>query len=204
MMLLRYSPTSPFAKKVCVVAAELGITHKISLVPTRVREENVEFFADNPLAKIPVLITASGYPIYDSKVICAYLDAEYGDEALSAPAGDERWHASTKISLADGLVNAGLLARYESRRPDESRSDDDITFQMAKIKRGLDWFNQHHALDPSRFQMEDIALACALEWLSFRFGMSTTFNERGQLKSWYDVVKLRPSMAEPTIRSITK
>lgn len=198
-MLLRYSSISPFAKKVRVVAAELGITDKIKLMPTVLRTDNAEFFAQNPLAKIPVLVTDNGLSLSDSKVICEYLDTEFGQSQLIPTTGDERWQALTDISLADGMVDAGLLARQATARSDETNPDNDIEFQMQKVARSLDRFNARVDTSHSAFHMKEIALACALEWIVFRFGTPYTFDGRDKLATWYNAVKLRPSMSDPTI-----
>lgn len=197
MMILRYSHASPFARKVAVVANELGITDQLQLRPTQVRVDDPELFSQNPLAKIPVLITENGEPLFDSKVICEYLDVRFGGGRLTPAGGDARWRALTWINLSDGMTDAGLLARQEHARDPSSRSEDAVRFQLAKVERGLDWFNTAPNLDPHEWGMKEIALACALEWLIFRFGDFYTLNKRAYLANWYASVKTKPSFADP-------
>lgn len=194
-MLLRYSSTSPFARKVMVVASELGISHLITLQPAAVRTHDPELFGQNPLGKIPVLITGNGDSIFDSKVICEYLDLTFGGGRLMPLSGDERWTAMAWINLADGMVDAGLLARQEAARTPPQRSEEAVRFQLEKVERSLDWFNGKLSIETSAFGMKEIALACAVEWLNFRYGEDYTLAGRSRLAKWYDSVKLESSFA---------
>src|SRR5207249_2286271 len=90
-MELTFSPTSPYTRKVLIIAHELGITDKIRLVPTHPRTDTERLVPLNPLSKIPVLITDKGEAIYDSPVICEYLDAEFAKHRFIPAAGDLRW-----------------------------------------------------------------------------------------------------------------
>lgn len=199
MMQLRYSTTSPFARKVIVVANELGIADKLELLTTKVRVHDELFFAQNPLAKIPVLITENGDSIFDSKVICEYLDSKFAGGRLLPATGVARWRALTWINLADGMVDAGLLARQEETRPSQQRSLEALQFQLDKVTRSLDWFDRNTLTETDKFGIKEITLACAVEWLIFRFGENTTLNGRGQLASWYKHIKSRPSFTHPAL-----
>ncbi len=113
-MKLRYSPTSPFARKVMVVAHEHGLAERIELMPamTSPVEPNADVARDNPLAKIPSLTLDDGSTLYDSRVIAEYLDQLAGAK-LFPPPGPYRWAALRQQALADGLLEAAVLIRYE-------------------------------------------------------------------------------------------
>ena len=97
-MELTFSPTSPFVRKVLIIAHELGIADKIKLVPTNPRADTERLVPLNPLSKVPVMITGKGEAIYDSPVICEYLDTEFGKNRF-IPVGDRRWHILTVAAL---------------------------------------------------------------------------------------------------------
>src|SRR5262245_58692704 len=137
MLRLRWSPSSPYTRKVLVVAAEAGVLDRIELVPTYVADLAPELLADNPLAKIPVLVLEDGTSLFDSRVICEYGDALGSGARLFPAAGPERWRALRQQATADGLLDAALLIRYELRRDDNLRSASWIAAQRGRITRVL-------------------------------------------------------------------
>lgn len=192
MLRLRWSPSSPFARKVVVVAAEAGVLDQIEIVPTSTAEPSPEFMSDNPLAKIPVLALEDGMTLFDSRVICEYLDA-LGSRALLFPReGPQRWRALCQQATADGLADAALLIRYELRRPQLERSSAWVSSQQDRITRAL-----------SRMAADDlgptptiglIASAVALGYLDFRFSDLDWRSAHPQLASWYEMFSRRTSM----------
>jgi glutathione S-transferase len=194
MMRLRSSSHSPYVRKVCVVAHELGIWPRIQLIPTKLRTEDPEFWDENPLAKIPVLTTEDGTSYFDSDVICEYLDATFGNRRLLPADGPARWRGLTIMALADGITAAGLLVRQERGKPAEQRSSDQIAQQMGKVDRGLDRLQREVANGANEFDLPGIATACALGWLTFRFGEEELLGSRDALRTWYHAVGARPSM----------
>src|SRR5262249_40526599 len=126
-MKLRWSPASPYVRKVMVAAIETGLEGRIEKVPTKVGPviENPELSRENPLIKIPSLVTDDGITLYDSPVICEYLDSQHQGAKLFPPAGPARWHALRQLALGDGILDAALLARYENTlRPEALRWKD--------------------------------------------------------------------------------
>ncbi len=195
-MRLRYAPLSPFARKVRVTAHELGIADRIELVPTTIRVPDPAFEADNPLAKVPVLITDDGTAIPESTVICEYLDATCGGHRLLPATGDGRWRALTTIALADGICNAAILARMDLLRPEGKRDDEAAQFQLAKVARGLDRFERDVAAAPDApFALARIAIACCVAYLLLRFDRERILGPRPALARWYEAAVRRPSMA---------
>ncbi|MGI9449498.1 MAG: glutathione S-transferase N-terminal domain-containing protein, partial [Geminicoccaceae bacterium] len=121
-MKLHFAIASPYVRKVRVVAMELGLDDRIELLNramTPVSEEE-ELNADNPLGKIPCLITDGGQALYDSRVICEYLDSQAAGESVFPDDGDARWTALRRQALADGILDATVGTRYETfLRPKE-------------------------------------------------------------------------------------
>lgn len=196
-MRLRYTTNSPFARKVRVLAHELGIADSIELVSTALRTEDPGFWADNPVAKVPVLITEGGLRLSDSNVICEYLEATRGGGRLLAASGAPRWQALTLVSLADAVVEAAIQARIEKARPPEQQQGARIEQEMARLGRGLDAIQDAVRGDlPGEpvFALSGIAIACALGWLELRMGADVVFGSRPELARWWALAQARPSM----------
>ena len=113
-MKLRYSSTSPYARKVLVCAAERGLSETIEIIATVPGNLESGLRAENPLDKVPALITDDGMALYDSPVICEYLDSLPGGPALFPPAGADRWRALRLQALADGLLDAALAPETQA------------------------------------------------------------------------------------------
>jgi len=190
-MKLFWSPTSPFARKVVVLARERGIFEEIEIVPVIAANEPPELLAVNPCGKIPVLVGEEG-PIPDSSLICEYLDASHGGQRLLAPDGAARWRALARMTRADAMLDAAILVRNERMRPENERSPDWEAKQMRKIQRGLDAFE---AVDfGDSFGLGEIALACALGYLELRFAGDDLLASRPRLAGWLETVSRRESM----------
>lgn len=196
-MKLLYSPSSPFARKVAVVAHERGLTDRVELITatTSPVQPNADVARDNPLAKIPSLTLDDGSTLYDSGVIAEYLDQLAG-EKLFPPSGPQRWTALRQQALADGLLDAAILIRYERvLRPADKQWPEWIGGQFGKIERALDAFESETASLSKTLTIGPIAAACALGYLDFRFGDFNWRQSRTRLTSFYDKVSTRPSMA---------
>ena len=116
-MELRYGTLSPYVRKVRVVAEELGIADRIKLVLTNTREKPEEIVPLNPLGKIPTLLTDDGMILFDSPVVCEYLDATFGSNRLLPASGPRRWEVMTSVALADGIIDSAIMSRQEKARP---------------------------------------------------------------------------------------
>lgn len=195
-MKLFHSHTSPFVRKVMVVAHELGLADRIALVPCAVHpiDRDLAVLARHPLAQAPTLIDADDNAIADSRVICEYLDAIAGHRLIPSE-GAARWRALTEQSAADGLLDAALLIRYElTARSEEERSQAWITGQQAKIDSTLGWFADRAAGLGERVDIGSIALACALGYLDLRFATLDWRARFPALAEWYAPFGARPSM----------
>jgi len=194
MPTLLYSPASPYARKVCVVAAEKGVTITLETVSVSPVTRNDAVGARNPLAKVPSLVLEDGTTLFDSRVICAWLDAEAPTPKL-IPDGRARWAVLTEEALADGLLDACLLHRYEHvLRPEEKRFQPWIDGQWAKIVAALDALERQARGFGARVDLGTIAVACALGYLDFRFAEKPWRPGRKALAAWFEAFSARPSM----------
>ena len=195
-MQLFHSHFSPFVRKVMVVAHELGLADRLELLPSAVhpmkRDQSV--LAKHPLAQVPTLIDDAGAAIADSRVICENLDSLGGDR-LFPPAGAERWRALNEQSLADGVLDAALLIRYElTARGEGERSAAWIEGQTAKIESALGWFDGEAGSFAGRVDIGTIAVASALGYLDLRFADLAWRDRHTALAGWYAGFAERPSM----------
>lgn len=198
-MQLLYSPTSPFVRKVLVVAIEKGIGDRIERRPTNILEPHADLLARNPLGKIPVLITDDGDALYDSPVIVEYLDAGFPGPRLIPAAGPARFQALRQQALADGLLDAGVARIVEGRRPEAERSQAWTAKQTAVVARALDALEAeagdlHDAVTIGPVTIGPVAIGCALGWLDFRFPHEPWQNARPALADWFARFSQRPSM----------
>src|SRR5215472_16829709 len=136
-MKLRYSPASPFVRKVLVQAMETGLASKIEQVPTVTSDPASGLVKENPLGKIPSLTLDDGSALYDSPVICEYLDSLHGGAKMFPASGPARWTALRRQATADGILDAAILRRYELLRPENVRWSDWDAGQTAKVKGAL-------------------------------------------------------------------
>jgi glutathione S-transferase len=194
MMKLRYAAASPFVRKVLVVAHEHGLVDRIEKVPTTLSpvQANESLAAENPLMKVPSLITEDGQVLFDSPVICAYLDALAGGRKLIPPAGAARWTALRQEALADGVLEALILCRYEMLRPAEKRWRDWTDGQMRKAHQGLAAAAREDLAEPRT--IGHIAIACMLGYLDFRFPEDGWRARHPTLAVWYAGKEQSPAM----------
>ncbi|MFN3460568.1 MAG: glutathione S-transferase [Oceanibaculum sp.] len=192
-MKLRYSPTSPYVRKVMVLAIEAGIEKdKTAASPV---ERNESLYADNPIGKVPSLTTDDGMTLFDSPVICEYLDAEHAGGKFFPARGKARWVALRQHAIADGLLDAALLARYESAmRPEALRWDAWHDGQKGKVASALDMLEKEAADLGGPITIGQIAVGCALGYLDFRYEADKWREGRPNLAKWYEGFAARPSM----------
>ncbi len=195
-MKLMYGPASPFVRKVRVTAIELGLDGKIELVPIEVApgKPNGAYARDcNPLRKIPTLVTDDGTAIFDSTVICEYLDAEAGGKLIPA-SGDDRWRVLTQNALAQGMTESAILIRYETfLRPEESRWPTWVDDQWDKIWNGLNFFEGAPQSMEEPLNLAQLGLGCLLGYLEFRFADTDWRSDLPNLATWYDLLAERDS-----------
>jgi glutathione S-transferase len=193
---LYHSPTSPYVRKVMALLHETGQVGDVVLAAatgTPVDPASMPL-AQNPLGKIPALERPEGPALYDSRVICRYLDDRAGGRLY--PPKPRLWDALTLEATADGILDAAILMVYEARiRPDTLRFEAWVEGQWAKIARALDAVEARwiaHLAGP--LDIGQIALACALGYVDFRHGDRAWRAAHPQLAAWYAEFAARPSM----------
>ena len=194
-MELLYSSTSPFTRKVLVAAFELGITDSIKLMPVRPREQVETVARWNPLGKIPALNTQDGTTLYDSAVICAWLDSTYGKSRLH-PDGDQKWLVLREIALADGILEAASLVRHEGLRPLKLRNSIAMAAELGRVHRALDKLEADTGMFEAPLNMGQLSLACAVDWLPFRLPDENWLDNRPRLSRAIATLLKRPSLAK--------
>jgi len=195
-MKLLHSPSSPYVRKALVLAMETGLDRKIETVTvtTTPIAPASEVTARNPVSKIPALIDGS-LTLYDSPVVCEYLDSKHRRKKLFPAKGKARWAALRQQALGDGLLDAALLARYEGfLRPADKRWSEWSDGQMTKINGALDAMEKEAAALKGALTIGHITIGCALGYLDFRFGELGWREKRKKLAAWYAKFAQRPSM----------
>ena len=202
-MKLYYSSTSPFVRKCLVAAHELGLADRIELltVVTMPTAHNDALMRDNPLCKLPTLITDEGQALYDSRVICEYLNDLGGGRLIPASGG--KWDALVDQSLADGILDAALLMRYEVvLRPAERQWPAWRETQEEKARSALGQFERQVAGWPAdRLDIGVIALASALGYLDLRFPDMGWRDAYPGLAAWFAGFDQRPSMRATVLKA---
>ena len=184
---------SPYARKVKVVAFETGSYDEVEWL-TITREERAEIIpAINPLGKVPVAVLESGQVLYDSPVICAYVDSLVSDGNLIPKSNPERWEVLTLEALGDGLGEAVIAASQENQRPDGKRSQGVVDRQTGKANAALGALNKAAKEFNDPPLMGEVAVACALGYMEFRDVIPGWRDTFADLASWYTGILTRQS-----------
>ncbi len=195
MIKLHWSPRSPFVRKVMIFAHESGLIERLDCVRTVVAMDapNAALLPDNPLSKIPTLVLDDGSPLYDSAVICEYLDTLHDRPKLFPPGGDARWTALRRQALADGFLDFLLLWRHERARAQPSQAL--LGAFAAKYKSTLAALEQETAaLSETPFGIGHIAIGCSLSYLDFRFADLCWRDGHPRASAWHALFAERPSV----------
>ena len=204
-MKLYYSPTSPYVRKVTVLAIEVGLEASIEKIPLDPKVSADGLVSDNPLAKVPTLVADDGTQLYDSPVICEYLDSLHDGPKLLPTVGKARWLVLRQQALADGLLDAALLCMIEAmRRPEQYRWQGWVEHQMDKILRAADSFEAECEVLEGPLTLGSITVACALGYLDFRFPGMGWRSARPALTDWFSRFAERDSMQRTVPREVPK
>ena len=193
-MKLHWSPRSPFVRKVMVFAHETGLVDRLTCVRTVVamNAPNAVLLPDNPLSKLPTLVLDDGTPLYDSAVICEYLDTLHDRTRLFPADSPARWTALRRQALGDGFLDFLLLWRYERERSPPSQTLLDAF--AAKYRATMMSLEQEAtALERTAFGIGHIAIGCSLSYLDFRFADLNWRNGHPQITAWHESFAQRPS-----------
>jgi len=177
------SPASPFVRKVMACAIAREVHERITQIPTAAGNSPPDLLAANPLSKVPCLITTDGVALYDSPVICEYIDSLEGTLPLFPRSGGARWKALKLQALGDGMMDAAVLRRGESLRPVEDARTANMNRQKAAIDRSLAVLEAE--LPHQTVDIGSIAIACALGYLDFRFGHEPWRDAHPKLAAWF-------------------
>lgn len=193
MMKLRWSPKSPYVRKVMICAHELGVVSRLELIRSvaAMLKPNPAIMANNPLSKIPTLVREDGSTLFDSIVICEYLN-EQGNGTLFPPEGEARWQALRWHALGDGLLDALILWRNERERevPLKALAD---AFEL-KTRACLQLLDAEAAtIGGAPFSIGHVTLGCALGYLDYRFESLGWRESAPRLAAWFATLQARPS-----------
>jgi glutathione S-transferase len=183
-----------------VTALETGLVERIEKIPSSVTpiKPNEDVARENPLVKVPALTTDDGLVLYDSPVICEYLDSLHSGPKLFPAAGPQRWIALRQQALGDGLLEAAILNRYESLRPKEYHWPEWTDGQMRKVRGAVSALEIESAdgLLRGPLTIGQITVGCALGYLDFRYAHENWRQRAPGLARWYDDLAERPSMRQ--------
>ena len=204
-MKLYTSGPSPFVRKVLVAAHELGLASQITQVPSVLSPiaPDAAVSSKNPLGKIPTLEIGDGTVLYDSRVICEYLDTLHGERKLVPESGAARFTCLRVQALADGILDAGILVRYETfLRPEPLRWSEWVKGQCDKVLAGLSALETERQSFGPDIDLGQIAAVCALAWLDFRKPLASDPRGAPDLRArapalyeWFERTRKRPSFA---------
>jgi glutathione S-transferase len=194
-MKLHWSPRSPFVRKVMVVVHELGLADRIACVRTVAAstKPHAALMQDNPLSKIPTLVLDDGTVIYDSPVICEYLDSLDGTPKLHPAEPKARLVALRRQALGDGFLDMLVLLRDERMRANPS----DVHKASAAVRKAavLKCLEQEaEALAATPFSIGHVAIGCALSYLDFRYADEDWRKDRPRIARWHATFAARPSV----------
>ena len=186
-MKLYHSPTSPYVRKVMLTLHLTGQLGDVELIPGSGTPlaSNPETLKANPLGKVPCLVTDAGDAIYDSRVICRYLD--WRGKGGLYPEGADLFPVLTAEALADGIIDAGLLGVYEWRlRPEDKRFQPYVDGQVGKITRGLDVMEQAAVVLDGPVNAAKVAAGACLGYMDFRYPQLNWRDTRPKLAAWFE------------------
>ncbi len=197
-MKLFYSPTSPYVRKVMACAVTRGLDGQIERIPCNPHASPPDLLAANPLSKVPCLVTDDGLALFDSPVICEYIDSRGDALPLFPTHGAPRWRALKLQAMADGIMDAAVAGRGEMGKPREAARDATIARFKDAIVRTLDALE---AEPPHRLvDIGTIAVACALGYLDLRYAADPWRPAHPRLAAWYEAFAQNPGIAETAFK----
>ena len=202
-MKLHWSPRSPYVRKVMIAAHEMGLADRFECVRTVVAPmKPVEaYFAEHPLNKIPALVLDDGFVVYDSRVICEYLDTLHDRPKLFPAAGFERLMALRNQALGDGMVDVAMIRLVERNKPEARRTPEIVAANERKTREAVARLEKDVAMLTDRpYDIGHIAIGTALGYLDFRFPDDNWRDGHPKLADWHAAFVARPSViASPVV-----
>lgn len=193
-MKLYSSPYSPYVRKVLVMAHELGLADRFELIEATPQNVIEIVSSDNPLGQIPTLVIEDGTALYDSPVVCEYLDTLHDGDRLIPQDGPARWRALRLQALGDAMLDQAIAVFIDQGRAPAQSSEPLLERQRGRLKRCLAALEQDTAALDRDLTIGPIAIACALGYLDFRLGQEFWRPDQPMLAAWFDRFAARPSM----------
>ncbi|MCB1722161.1 MAG: glutathione S-transferase N-terminal domain-containing protein [Gammaproteobacteria bacterium] len=194
-MLLRHSHTSPYVRKVVALLHETGLVDRVDIESVDGWSEPERLTDENPLSMVPTLVLDDGSSLYDSPVICEYLDGLHRGPRMIPEAGARRWQVLREQALADGVLDCAILVMMEQvKRPEALRWDWWLGIKQRAILRALDQLEREAPAWRDRVDLGVIAIASALGYLDLRGGVGAWREGRPALAAWFEAFAARPSM----------
>tara|TARA_R110000782_G_C14819243_1_gene413939 strand:+ start:46048 stop:46638 length:591 start_codon:yes stop_codon:yes gene_type:complete len=189
-MKLGYSPNSPYVRKVIVC----GILRGIDGLLEPFTERGAELLRYNPLSKVPTLVRDDGPALFDSPVICEYLDSIGNAPPLFPEKGDARWTALRRQAMGDGIMDASQPRRREMGLPHDQGRRDYIALQRGKVNAVVDVLESEADSLQGLATIGEVTIACALGYLDLRFPDEPWRPGHSKLEAWYAQVSMTPAM----------
>lgn len=180
-------------------AIEREIDRQIEKLPTNPHASPPDLLANNPLSKVPCLVTADGTALFDSPVICEYLDSI--GEALPMyprPGSALRWQALKLQALGDGILDAAVERRGEQSKPRDAGREAWLARQKAAIDRSLDHLETE--LPHKTVDIGSLTIGCALGYLDFRFAAEPWRQNRPMLAAWFEAFAGNPAIVRTELK----
>ena len=193
-MKIAYSAASPYVRKVMACAIARGLNDKIERWTVGTTDPALLPF--NPLSKVPSFVTDDGMMLYDSPVICEYLDCIGSAPKLFPAVGPARWNALRQQALGDGILDASQPRRREIALPQDDGRKAYIDLQRGKVSRAVDVLEKEAGTFGELKTIGEISVGCALGYLDFRFANEPWRPGHPQLDAWYAKVVKLPPLAE--------
>jgi glutathione S-transferase len=199
MMKLRWSPTSPFVRKVVVLMKEKGIEDLIEKEKSNPLSREDRAATPSPLGKIPCLVTADGQPVFDSPVIMEYLDTVCEGPEMLPKSGDARWMVLRRQATADGMIDSMVTCFVESLKKPERQSGGILAHNKAIVFKAIAALEQEAAAFGDTVDIGTISVAVALSFANQTFPIDDWRAEHPVLAAWFDSFDQRPSMRESVL-----
>jgi glutathione S-transferase len=191
-MKLAFSPASPYVRKVTACAIKRGV----QIERVKIGTTEPELLKYNALSKVPTLILDDGTCLFDSPVICEYLDSVGSAPKLFPAPGPARWKALTQEALADGILDATQPRRREIALPQDEGRKSYIALQQGKVTRAVAEFEKQASSLGNLDTIGEITIGCALGYLDFRYANEPWRAGAPKLTAWYEKVVKLPPLAE--------
>lgn len=198
-MKLRWSPTSPFVRKVVVMMKEKGIEGLVEKEKSNPLSADDRAATPNPLGKIPCLVAADGEAVFDSPVIMEYLDAVCDGPQMLPPSGPARWTALRRQAQADGILDSSVACFVESLKKPERQSAGMIAHYKGIVKKAIAAFETEAAALGETVDVGTISIAVALSFADQTFPDEDWRADSPGLAAWFDAFDKRPSMTETVL-----